>query len=205
MGFGGASAAKVEELIEAAHTITNAAVAVTDARVAVVDAVVDAVKERTDNLPDDPADESALQAAITAAHVTTDALINALELALDLASFKQETAAATDVNGTTWKDLLDKSTITKPTKICGFKVTVGGTWAGNAQVRIVDGSDNKLFPFKASYQEGTDFTTGNQVVFSFPAVVPVADGYKFQFRSTSAADGAGETLQLNNLDVIEVG
>lgn len=124
---------------------------------------------------------------------------------LGLTTFQQETAAATDVDGTTWKDLLDKSTITKPTKICGFTVTVAGTWAGKAQVRITDGAGTKIFPFQDQYEEDTEFTSGTQVVFNFPVVVPVADGYKFQFRSTDVADGAGETLQLNNLDVIEVG
>jgi len=125
---------------------------------------------------------------------------------LGLTAFKQETAPATDVNGTTWKDLLDKSTITKPTKICGFKLTVAGTWAGKAQVRITKGDGTtKIFPFQDQYEQDTEFTSGTQVVFNFPVVVPVADGYKFQFRSTDVADGAGETLQLNNLDVIEVG
>lgn len=123
----------------------------------------------------------------------------------ELTTFKQETAPATDVNGTTWKDLLDKSTLTKPTKICGFKATVGGTWAGKAQVRVTDGAGNKIFPFQDQYEQDTDFTSGTQVVFNFPVVVPLADGYKFQFRSTDPADGAGETLELNNLDVIEVG
>ncbi len=123
----------------------------------------------------------------------------------DLTTFKQETVAATDVNGTTWKDLLDKSTITKPTKIFGFTVTVAGTWAGKAQVRITDGAGNKIFPFQDQYEQDTDFTSGTQVVFNFSVVVPVADGYKFQFRSTDVADGEGETLQLNNLDVQEVG
>ena len=124
---------------------------------------------------------------------------------LGLTTFKQETAAATDVDGTTWKDLLDKSTITKPTKICGFTVTVGGTWSGKAQVRITDGAGTKIFPFQDQYEQDADFTSETQVIFNFPVVVPVADGYKFQFRSTDVADGAGETLELNNLDVIEVG
>jgi len=124
---------------------------------------------------------------------------------LGLTTFTQETAPATDVNGTTWKDLLDKSTITKPTKLCGFTVTVAGTWAGKAQVRITDGAGTKIFPFQDQYEQDTEFTSGTQVTFTFPVVVPVADGYKFQFRSTDVADGAGETLELNNLDVIEVG
>lgn len=131
--------------------------------------------------------------------------IKTLANVLDLTTFKQETVAATDVDGTTWKDLLDKSTITKPTKICGFKVTVAGTWAGKAQVRITDGAGTKIFPFQDQYEQDTEFTSGTQVAFNFPVVVPVADGYKFQFRSTNAGDGAGETLQLNNLDVIKVG
>lgn len=122
-----------------------------------------------------------------------------------LTTFKQETVAATDVNGTTWKDLLDKSTITKPTEICGFQVTVAGAWAGKAQIRITDGDGNKIFPFQDYYEEDTDFTSGAQATFNFPVVVPVADGYKFQFRSSNVGDGIGETLQLNNLDIIEVG
>ncbi|MBA7587563.1 hypothetical protein ES708_29594 [subsurface metagenome] len=124
---------------------------------------------------------------------------------LDLTTFKQEAVGAIDVNGTTWKDLLDKSTITKPTKICGFKVTVAGAWAGKAQVRITDGAGTKIFPFQDYYEQDDGFVSGTQVAFNFPVVVPVADGYKFQFRSTDVADGAGETLELNNLDVIEVG
>lgn len=124
---------------------------------------------------------------------------------LGLTTFTQETAPATDANGTTWKDLLDKSTITKPTKICGFTVTVAGAWAGKAQVRITDGAGTKIFPFQAFYEQDDGFVSGTQAVFNFPVVVPVADGYKFQFRSTNAGDGAGETLELNNLDVIEVG
>lgn len=122
-----------------------------------------------------------------------------------LTTFKQETAVATDVNGTTWKDLLDKSTITKLTKICGFKVTVAGAWAGKAQIRITDGAATKLFPFQDYYEQDTDFTSGAQATFNFPVVVTVADGYKFQFRSNNAGDGVGETLQLNNLDIIEIG
>lgn len=131
-------------------------------------------------------------------------VIKTLADVLDLTTFKQETVGATAVDGTTWKDLLDKSTITKLTKICGFKATVAGSWAGNAKIRIVDGSGNKIFPFQDEYVQGTDFTSGTQYTLNFPIVVPIADGYKFQFRS-SAADGAGDTLQLNNLDIIETG
>jgi len=124
---------------------------------------------------------------------------------LDITTFAQEIAAATDVNGVTWKDLLDKSTITKPTKICGFKLTVAGTWAGAAKVRIVDGAGTKIWPFAAESVQDTDWTSGTQETFTFTVNVPVVDGYKLQFRSSDAADGAGDTLQLNNLDVIEAG
>ena len=123
----------------------------------------------------------------------------------ELTTFKQETAAATDVNGTTWKDLLDKSTITKFVKICGFKITKGGTWAGNPKIRITDGSSNKIFPFQDEYVMGTDFYDATQYALNFPVVNPPAEGYKFQFRSSNDGDGSGETLELNNLDVIEIG
>jgi len=119
--------------------------------------------------------------------------------------FFQEAVAATDVNGTTWEDLLDRSTIDRPVRICGFRVTVAGGWAGNAQIRIVDGaSTTKIFPFQDEYVEGTDFASGTQVAFNFPVEVSALKGYKFQFRSSNAADGAGKTLQLNNLDVQEL-
>ena len=137
-----------------------------------------------------------------------DGVVDAIKIltdVLDLTTFKQETAGVTAVNGTTWGDLLDKSTITKPTKICGFRVTVAGTWAGNAKIRITDGLGNKIFPFKTEYVQGTDFFSATQVDFTFPVVVPITDGYKIQFRSSNAGDGAGDTLQLNNLDVIETG
>ena len=120
--------------------------------------------------------------------------------------FKQYSAAATDVNGVTWKDLLDKSTITKDTRIIGFKVTKGGAWAGNPKIRIVDGAGTtKLFPPADEWVMATDFTDATQKDFDYPLNVALADGYKFQFRSSNAGDGAGETLALDNLDVIEVG
>lgn len=121
-------------------------------------------------------------------------------------TFDQETVAATDVNGETWKDLLDKSTLTKLTQIWGLKVTKGGAWAGNAKLRIVDGSGTtKLWPFGAEAVEGTDFTDATQKDLSIPVEVPIASGYKLQFRSSDAGDGAGETLALDNLDIVEIG
>ncbi len=127
---------------------------------------------------------------------------------LDLTTFKQETVVATQVVGTTWTDLLDKSTITVPTKICGFTITVAGVWAGNAKIRIVDGAGTtKIFPFQAFYTEGTEFDSTVQQIFSFPVYVPVVDGYKVQFCSSNGADTGNPalTVALNNLDVVEVG
>ncbi|MBA7506206.1 hypothetical protein ES706_04887 [subsurface metagenome] len=125
---------------------------------------------------------------------------------LGLTTFTQETHVAVNANGTNWVDLLDKSTITKPTKICGFKVTVSAGWTGKARVRITDGAGTtKIFPFQAYYEQDDGFTSGTQVVFNFLVVVPVADGYKLQFCSSNGADGAGNTVTLDNLDVIEVG
>jgi len=120
-----------------------------------------------------------------------------------LTTFKQETVAATDVNGITWKDLLDKSILTKDIIICGFKVTVGGTWVGKAKIRITDKDGDKIFPFESEWVQDTQFTSGTLKEFTFVVAVPVLVGYKFQFRSSDAGDGAGETLALNNLDVVE--
>lgn len=95
--------------------------------------------------------------------------------------------------------MLDKSSISKATKIWGFRVTVGGSWSGNACLRITDGSGNKIFPYKDEYIEGEEFTSGEQIGFTSPVEVEVSDGFKVQFRSTSVDDGVGKTLELNNL------
>jgi len=119
--------------------------------------------------------------------------------------FFQEAVGATVVNGITWKDLLDRSGIDRPVRICGFTVTVAGGWAGNAKIRIVDGAGTtKIFPFKDEWVENTDFTSATQKTFDFPCDVSPVKGYKFQFRSSNAGDGAGKTLALNNLDVQEL-
>ena len=117
--------------------------------------------------------------------------------------FFQESAPAANANGTNWVDLLNRSTINRPVKICGFTITVAGGWAGNAQVRIVDGAGNKIFPFQGQWVEVTDFNSGVPVVFNFPLEVSPLKGYKFQFCSSSAADGAGKTMALTALDVEE--
>lgn len=122
-----------------------------------------------------------------------------------LTTFSQETAAATAVNGVAWKDLLDKSVLAKPTKIIGFIATVAGGWAGKAQIRIVTGAGVKIWPLTAEVTQDTDWASGVQQVLGVEVVVPAATGYKVQFRSSNGADGAGKTLQLNNLDVLSLG
>ncbi len=129
----------------------------------------------------------------------------AVAAALGLTTLAQETAPATAVNGVTWKDLLDKSVITKPTEIWQVTLTIAGGWAGLCQIRFVDAAANKIFPFAAQAVEGTDFFSGVPWAFPAPIVVPVASGYKLQFRSSNAADGAGKTCQLNELAVIQRG
>lgn len=128
---------------------------------------------------------------------------------LGLSTFGQETVIATDVNGITWKDLLDKSAggaspITKYTEIWGIKVTKGGAWAGSLKLRITDGT-NKIFPFAAEAIEGTDFLNATIWMFPDPIHVPVSTGYKLQFRSSDGGDGAGETCTLDELDIITKG
>lgn len=131
-----------------------------------------------------------------------DALVVGSSPAMALTTYGQETVAAMDVNGVTWKDLLDKSVLASDTEIWGITVTKGGAWAGNAKLRITNGAGTKIFPFAAEAVEGTDFT--DAVAWAFPAAIAVAaaDGYKVQFRSSDAGDGAGETLALTELAVL---
>ena len=124
---------------------------------------------------------------------TTLALI---QKTLGLTTYGTETAAATDVDGTTWKDLLDKSALTGPTEIWGFKATSGGVWAGDEKIRIITGAGVKIWPFGTEAVEGTDFIDATDLDFPAPVCVPEATGYKVQFRSSDAGDGAGETLAL---------
>lgn len=112
------------------------------------------------------------------------------------------TAGATDVNGTTWKDLYDGSVITHNTAICGMTLTVGGTWAGLAKFRITDSSGNNITPFDTELIQNTDWVSGAAISFNFPLIISPADGFKIQFRSTDAGDGAGETLALTELQLI---
>jgi len=84
MGFGGASSAKVEELIAAAHLVT-------DALVTTVDGVADAVKLKTDGLPADPASESgAIKTETAAIKAKTDGL--PADPASESGAIKTETA-----------------------------------------------------------------------------------------------------------------
>ena len=131
---------------------------------------------------------------------------HAADPSASLTTYDQETASAVTVNGTTWADLLDKSTITKFTEIWGIKVTKGGTWAGSAKLRITNGAGTtKIYPFASEAVEGTDFVDTIVWMFPAPVCVTIKDGYKIQFRSSSASDGSGETLTLDELDIIERG
>ena len=129
----------------------------------------------------------------------------ALLAAVGLTTFTQKTAVATAVNGTTWKTLYDGSTITKLTKIYGWTMTQAGAWAGTPIIRITDAAGNVIFPFQGQYVIGTDFASGVQLILNTPVVIPIANGYKVQFKSSNGADGAGQTVAINNLDVVEVG
>jgi len=142
-------------------------------------------------------------ASILAAVDTEIAALTTRANALGLTTFGEETAAATDVNGTTWKTLLDKSTLTSFTELWSIKVTKGGTWAGTPKLRIVTGAGTKIFPFGDEGVEGTDFIDTIEWPFPAPVCVPAATGYIVQFRSSDAGDGAGETLTLNSLGKIE--
>lgn len=133
------------------------------------------------------------------------ALVTALIAVQGLSTFAQEAAGATVVNGLNWVDLLDESAITIFTEIWGIQVTKAGAWAGNAVLRITTGADVKIFPFAVEAVEGTDFIDTIVWMFPSPVYVPIASGYKVQFRSDNGADGAGLTLALNELAIIQRG
>lgn len=121
---------------------------------------------------------------------------------LGVTTYGQRTAVAADADGATWVDLLDMTTLTKPEEIWGITLTIAGGWAGLCQMRIIEvAGGTKIFPFAAYAEQDTDFISGVEWMFPAPIVVPVASGYKVQFRS-SGADGAGKTCALTELAVI---
>lgn len=122
---------------------------------------------------------------------------------LGVTAYGQRTAPAANANGTTWVDLLDMTTLTKPEEIWGITLTIAGGWAGLCQVRIIEvAGGTKIFPFADYAEENTDFISGVEWAFPAPVVVPIASGYKVQFRSSNGADGAGKTCALTELAVI---
>jgi hypothetical protein len=140
-------------------------------------------------------------AGVTVNNYTTTSPLSTTQLT----TYTQKTAVATAVNGVTWKDLYDGSVITKPTQIWGITLTVAGGWAGLCKYRITDGAGNKIFPFGAECVEGTDFVSGVPVNYPASINIPVASGFKVQFRSSNAGDGAGKTCELTELPVVELG
>ena len=122
-----------------------------------------------------------------------------------LTTYGQETAPATNANGVNWVDLLDRTVITRLTELWGITLTIAGGWAGLCQLRIVTGAGVKIFPFAAQAVENTDFVSAIYWAWPAPIRVPIASGYKVQFQSTAAGDGAGKTCALTELAKIEIG
>lgn len=109
------------------------------------------------------------------------------------------TAIATDANGTSWVDLKTIAPTTACLELHRVKMTVAGTWAGTAKYRIiVEGV--KVYPFPAD----KNIDSGNIEDFIFPLNVQVNETMIVQFRSNNAADGAGDTVTLDQLDYNEV-
>jgi len=111
----------------------------------------------------------------------------------------QTTNAATDANGTAWVDLKSIAPTTSDIKLYRLKLTVAGTWAGTAKYRIIIGA-TKVYPFPAD----KDIDTGVLEDLVFPINIQINETAKIQFRSDNAADGAGETVALNQLDYATV-
>ncbi len=129
-----------------------------------------------------------------------------LILATDLTTYTTRTAGTITVAGTAWTTLLAvaATAMSKAEEIWAYTVTKAGAWAGNAKLRILAGTA-KVYPFGAEDVEGTDFVDTVAKVLPRSVDIPAASAYTIQFRSSEAADGAGETLALTELDVIQRG
>ena len=111
----------------------------------------------------------------------------------------QTTQAATNANGTAWVDLKTIAPTTSDIELYQVKMTTAGSWAGTAKYRIIVGS-TKVYPFPAD----KSITSGTLESFIFPINIQINETAKLQFRSDNAADGAGDTVTLNQLDYATV-
>ena len=111
----------------------------------------------------------------------------------------QTTQAATNANGTAWVDLKTLTPTTSDIELYQVKMTTAGSWAGTAKYRIIVGS-TKVYPFPAD----KSITSGTLESFIFPINIQINETAKLQFRSDNAADGAGDTVTLNQLDYATV-
>ena len=111
----------------------------------------------------------------------------------------QTTQAATNANGTTWVDLKTIAPTTSDIELYQLKMTVAGTWAGNAKYRIIIGT-TKVYPFPAD----KNISTGVLESLIFPINIQINETAKIQFRSDNAGDGAGDTVTLDQLDYATV-
>jgi len=111
----------------------------------------------------------------------------------------QTSQAATNANGTAWVDLKSIAPTTSDIELYRLKMTTAGSWAGTAKYRIIVGS-TKVYPFPAD----KNIDTGVIEDLIFPINVQINETAKIQFRSDNAADGAGETVALNQLDYATV-
>jgi len=135
-------------------------------------------------------------------NISTANPLQTYDPAMGLTTFTARTAVATNVNGVTWGDLLDMSILAKLEEIWSITLTMAGGWAGLCQLRIVDGTGTKIFPFTAYAEQNTDFFSGVQWSFPAPVVAVISSGYRIQFRSSNGADGAGQTCALTELAVV---
>lgn len=111
----------------------------------------------------------------------------------------QTTQAATDANGTAWVDMKTLTPTTTDLELHRLKMTAAGTWAGTPTYRITVGA-TKVYPFS----DDKSINSGLLETLIFPINVQIGETAKIQFRSTNAADGAGETVALTQLDYTTV-
>jgi len=111
----------------------------------------------------------------------------------------QASQAATDANGIDWVDLKTIAPTISDIELYRLKLTTAGSWAGTAKYRIIVGT-TKVYPFPAD----KDISTGVLESFIFPINIQINETAKIQFRSDNAADGAGETVALTELDYATV-
>jgi hypothetical protein len=114
----------------------------------------------------------------------------------------RRTSGSKTITGTTWLAAINSGVLAVTEEIGTMLCTRAGSWAGVAEIKITDLDGTLIYPDstddvcteagsdRVDFTDAVEFNLINSLKFS------PGKGYIIYVRSTSAADGAGETVTI---------